>query len=59
MALTWTNPGDGDLSSIVVLRRTGSAVTDTPVEGTTYSVGNAIGSSTYTATGYITINPPE
>ena len=44
--LAWTNPGDADLGSVVVLRRTVSAVTDTPVEGTTYTVGNAIGSST-------------
>lgn len=46
VSLAWTNPGDGDLGSIVVLRRASSAVTDTPVEGTTYIVGNTIGSST-------------
>ncbi len=46
VALAWTNPGDADLGSIVVLRRTVSAVTDTPVEGTTYTVGNTIGAST-------------
>ncbi|MFN7982695.1 MAG: hypothetical protein U0Q11_12620 [Vicinamibacterales bacterium] len=45
-SLSWSNPADADLSSIVVLRRTVSAVTDTPVEGATYSVGNTIGSST-------------
>ncbi len=46
VALAWTNPVDADLHSIIVLRRTVSVVTDTPVEGTTYVVGNAIGSST-------------
>ena len=46
VSLSWTNPGDADLGTIVVLRRTVSAVTDTPVEGTTYTVGNTIGSST-------------
>jgi len=46
VSLAWTNPGDGDLGSIVVLRRTGSAVTDAPAEGSTYAVGNTIGSST-------------
>ncbi|MFN7982687.1 MAG: DUF2341 domain-containing protein, partial [Vicinamibacterales bacterium] len=46
VSLAWTNPADADLGSIVVLRRTVSAVTDTPVEGTTYTVGNTIGSST-------------
>ena len=38
VSLSWTNPGDADLASIVVLRRTTSVVTDTPVEGTTYTV---------------------
>jgi hypothetical protein len=46
VSLAWTNPGDGDLGGIVVLRRASSAVTDVPVEGATYSVGNTIGSST-------------
>ena len=32
--------------TIVVLRRAGSAVADTPVEGATYSVGDTVGSST-------------
>jgi len=44
--VSWTNPGDADLGSIVVLRRTGNAVTDTPVEGQSYAVGNSIGGST-------------
>ena len=43
--LSWTNPGDADFAQVVVLRRGGSAVTDTPVEGTTYTVGDPIGNS--------------
>lgn len=45
VVLTWTNPTDADLDSIVVLRNT-VAVTDAPVDGTTYVVGNTIGTST-------------
>ncbi len=44
-SLAWTNPGDGDFNSVVVLRNT-AAVADTPVEGTAYSAGNTIGAST-------------
>jgi len=44
--LAWTNPGDADFDEIIVLRRTGGAVTDVPTEGSEYSVGNTIGSST-------------
>ncbi len=46
VSLTWTNPGDSDFHSSVVLRRAGTAVGDTPVEGATYSIGNPVGSST-------------
>jgi hypothetical protein len=46
VVLTGTKPADIDLDSIIVLRRAGSAVTDTPTEGATYSVGNTVGSST-------------
>lgn len=46
VSLSWTNPADADFSQVVVLRRAGSAVGDTPIEGTTYSVGNTLGSST-------------
>ena len=46
VVLAGTKPADSDLGSIIVLRRAGSAVTDTPVEGATYSVGNTVGSST-------------
>ncbi|WP_224963443.1 Ig-like domain-containing protein [Geomonas subterranea] len=45
-SLYWTNPADSDFAGIVVLRRSGSAVTDTPVEGTNYLTGSIIGSST-------------
>jgi hypothetical protein len=46
VVLNWTNPTDIDFGSVVVLRRAGSAVADTPAEGATYVVGNVIGSST-------------
>jgi hypothetical protein len=46
VTLNWTNPADADLGTIIVLRRAGSAVASTPVEGTTYTVGNVIGTST-------------
>lgn len=45
VTLGWTNPADSDFDSVVALRDT-AAVSDTPVEGTTYTVGNTIGSST-------------
>ncbi len=45
VSLNWTNPADPDFHSTVVLRNT-VAVADTPVEGTTYVVGNTIGAST-------------
>ncbi|MBI2042570.1 MAG: fibronectin type III domain-containing protein [Candidatus Nealsonbacteria bacterium] len=46
VSLSWTNSGDSDFHSAVVLRRAASAVADTPVEGTTYTVGNTIGTAT-------------
>ncbi len=48
VVLNWTNPVspvETVAYSIVVLRST-AAVADTPVEGTTYAVGNTIGAST-------------
>ncbi|KKU14490.1 MAG: Fibronectin type III domain protein [Parcubacteria group bacterium GW2011_GWB1_45_9] len=45
VSLFWANPGDADLHSVVALRSIG-AVTDAPVEGTVYTVGNSIGAST-------------
>ncbi|QXE90541.1 Ig-like domain-containing protein [Geomonas subterranea] len=53
-SLYWTNPTDSDFAGIVVLRRAGSAVTDTPVEGATYLDGNLIGSSTVAYSGSLT-----
>lgn len=46
VTLDWTNPGNADYHSTVVLRRASSAVADTPVEGTTYTAGNTIGTAT-------------
>ena len=46
VTVSWTNPADSDFHSAVVLRRATSAVADVPVEGTTYSVGNTIGTAT-------------
>jgi len=46
VTINWTNPADSDLSQIIVLRRATTAVGDTPVEGSSYSVGGVIGSST-------------
>ncbi|MCK9344621.1 MAG: fibronectin type III domain-containing protein [Candidatus Pacebacteria bacterium] len=46
VTLNWTNPGNADYHSVVILRRAGSAVTDSPVEGATYIVGNTIGTAT-------------
>jgi hypothetical protein len=46
IALTWTNPADADFSQVVVLRKAGSGVTDTPVEGVTYSAPGTLGTST-------------
>jgi predicted CxxxxCH...CXXCH cytochrome family protein len=44
--LSWANPGDADLDSVVVLRRAGAAVASAPTEGATYAIGNAVGTST-------------
>lgn len=59
-ALSWTNPGDADVTtggSIVVLRNT-SAITDTPVEGTIYSVGNTISPGNSYVACVVTGSPP-
>ncbi|HPR63302.1 MAG TPA: CxxxxCH/CxxCH domain-containing protein [Thermoanaerobaculia bacterium] len=47
ITLNWTNPG-GDFNEVIILRRQGAAVGDSPAEGTDYSglEGTAIGSST-------------
>jgi len=44
--LAWANPIDSDYSQTLVMQRASSAVTDTPTEGATYSVNDAVGSST-------------
>jgi len=43
--LAWTNSNSSDFDEIIILRHT-SAISDVPVEGTEYSVGNTIGSAT-------------
>lgn len=48
VVLSWTNPTDSDFQSTVVLRRASSAIVDTPTEGTTYAVGNTIGTALVT-----------
>jgi Domain of unknown function (DUF4347)/Concanavalin A-like lectin/glucanases superfamily/Domain of unknown function (DUF2341) len=45
VSLSWANPLDSDLGSLVVLRST-SAVADVPAEGVSYVPGNTIGFST-------------
>jgi hypothetical protein len=54
VALSWTNPGDADFSQVVVLRKASSAVTDTPVEGATYSVPGTLGASAIIYVGGLT-----
>ena len=44
-ALAWTNPGDADFNSVIVLRNT-AAVVAAPVEGTSYAVSDTIGATT-------------
>jgi uncharacterized membrane protein YgcG len=46
IVLSFTNATSTDASSTVVLSKIGSLVTDSPVEGTSYSQGNTIGGST-------------
>ncbi len=58
--LGWTNPADADVTTggtIVVLRNT-SAVSDTPVEGTTYTVGNLVGAGNSYVACVVTGSPP-
>lgn len=46
VALEWENPVDADYAGMLVLGQTGSQVTDDPVAGTSYVVGDAIGTAT-------------
>ncbi|MDP3297141.1 MAG: hypothetical protein Q8N09_06045 [Thermodesulfovibrionia bacterium] len=41
--LNWTNPGDSDFNKVLILRKAGSAVGDTPTEGTEYAVNYTFG----------------
>jgi chitodextrinase len=43
--VSWTNPGDTDLAGVVVLRRAGSAVTESLATGQSYSSGQTVGAS--------------
>jgi hypothetical protein len=45
VTINYTTPAFSDLDGVLVLRST-SAITDAPVDGTTYFVGNTIGAST-------------
>lgn len=53
-SLFWINPADSDFAGIVVLRRAGSAVADTPVEGVNYLAENAVGASNVAYVGSLT-----
>jgi len=44
--LSWTNPVENDLHSVVVLRQASVLVTAIPTEGVTYVVGDTIGAAT-------------
>ncbi len=52
VALDWTNPVDSDFSNVLILKNTVS-ITDVPIEGSSPSVNDGIGSSTviYSGTG--------
>jgi len=43
--LNWTNPSS-DFYRVLILRKSGSSISDAPTEGQSYSVSDAIGSST-------------
>ncbi len=45
VTINYTNPGDSDTHSILVLHAT-STITDIPVDGTTYATGTSIGAAT-------------
>ena len=47
ITIRYTNPSTSDATSTTVLRST-SLITDSPVEGVTYTAGNSIGASTVT-----------
>lgn len=41
----WVNPANADFAGVLVLAQVGTAVTDTPTNGTTYNVGDSIGTA--------------
>ena len=43
VVLQWTNPTDSDFDGVLVLRKQGSAVDASPTDGTSYNVGDTIG----------------
>jgi len=43
--LNWTNPGDADFNKVLILRNT-APITDAPIDGTEYTQGETIGTST-------------
>src|SRR5512139_2608020 len=42
VGLTWTNPADADLAGVIVIRSTSGSVTDVPVDGQQYAVGDVL-----------------
>src|SRR5438128_8053026 len=44
VTVSWTNPGDGDFSNVIVLRNT-ATITDVPTEGSAPAVDSLVGSS--------------
>src|SRR5207247_7860880 len=45
VTVSWTNPGDGDFSNVIILRNT-ATISDVPTEGTAPAVDSSVGSST-------------
>src|SRR5439155_1266624 len=45
VTVSWTNPGDGDFSNVIVLRNT-ATISDVPTEGSAPAVDSSVGSST-------------
>ena len=50
LRLNWTNPAN-DFLGVLILRRTGFAVADSPVAGQTYTLGQTVGGSSVVYTG--------
>ena len=46
LQLSWSNPGTSDFYRVIVLRKSGTAVTGTPSDGTAYTVSQTIGDGT-------------